>query len=64
VPLPAAEVQRIGQRLDALEFDALHSAFWDRGDIDRNAKAAVRRSVVRYIHSPKALDNQDRERAG
>ena len=50
VPLPAAEVQRIGQRLDALDFDAVHSAFWERGDIERDAKAAVQRSVVRHIN--------------
>jgi glyoxylase-like metal-dependent hydrolase (beta-lactamase superfamily II) len=50
VPLPAAEVQRIGQRLEALDFDAIHSAFWERGDIERDAKAAVRRSVLRHIH--------------
>jgi glyoxylase-like metal-dependent hydrolase (beta-lactamase superfamily II) len=56
VPLPAAEVQRIGQRLDALDFDALYSAFWDRGDIEEDAKAAVQRSVLRHIHGPKAFD--------
>ena len=49
VPLPAAEAQRIGERLDALEFDAIHSAFWERGDIERDAKAAVRRSMLRHI---------------
>jgi glyoxylase-like metal-dependent hydrolase (beta-lactamase superfamily II) len=54
VPLPAAEVGRIGQRLDALDFDALYSAFWDRGDIERDAKAAVQRSVHRYVRDPKA----------
>jgi glyoxylase-like metal-dependent hydrolase (beta-lactamase superfamily II) len=51
-PLPAADVQLIGQRLDALDFDAVHSAFWERGDIDSDAKAAVRRSVVRHLHGP------------
>jgi glyoxylase-like metal-dependent hydrolase (beta-lactamase superfamily II) len=45
VPLTAQEVERIGQRLHTLDFDALYSAFWDRGDIEQGAKAAVARSV-------------------
>jgi hypothetical protein len=49
VPLAAAEVERIGQRLAALDFDAIYSAFWGRGDIVRNAKAAVERSFARHI---------------
>jgi glyoxylase-like metal-dependent hydrolase (beta-lactamase superfamily II) len=52
VPLPAAEVARLGRRLDALDFEAIYSAFWERGDIDRDARAAVERSVTRYIHGP------------
>jgi glyoxylase-like metal-dependent hydrolase (beta-lactamase superfamily II) len=52
VPLPAAEVRRIGQRLDALDFDVIHSAFWERGDIERDAKVAVQRSVVRHLQGP------------
>jgi glyoxylase-like metal-dependent hydrolase (beta-lactamase superfamily II) len=52
VPLPAKEVERIGHRLDALDFDALHSAFWGRGDIERDAKTAIERSVKRHIHGP------------
>jgi len=49
VPLAAAEVERIGRRLAALDFDAIHSAFWGRGDIPEGAKAAVDRSVARHI---------------
>jgi len=49
VPLPAAEVRRLGRRLDALDFDAIYSAFWDRGDIERDAKPAVQRSIVRHV---------------
>jgi glyoxylase-like metal-dependent hydrolase (beta-lactamase superfamily II) len=49
VPLPAQEVERIGQRLHTLDFDALYSAFWDRGDIEQGAKAAVARSVERHV---------------
>src|SRR5262249_34337301 len=52
VPLPAREVERIGQRLHSLDFDALYSAFWDRGDIEHGAKAAVARSVQRHVHGP------------
>lgn len=52
VPLPAKEVTRIGQRLEALDFDSVYSAFWGRGDIDTDAKPAVRRSVVRHIEGP------------
>lgn len=49
VPLSAAEVTRLGERFEALEFDALHSAFWGRGDIFSDAKSAIRRSVQRHI---------------
>jgi hypothetical protein len=51
VPPPA---RRMGQRLDALDFDAIHSAFWERGDIERDGKAAVQRSIVRHIHGPRS----------
>jgi glyoxylase-like metal-dependent hydrolase (beta-lactamase superfamily II) len=54
VPLPAEEAERIGRRLDALEFDALYSAFWDRGDIEQGAKAAVAESVERHVRGPGA----------
>jgi len=49
VPLAAAEVERIGRRLAPLDFDAIHSAFWGRGDISEDAKAAVDRSIARHI---------------
>ena len=52
VPLPAAEVTRIGGRLDALDFDTIHSAFWGRGDIVGDAKAAIARSIRRHIDGP------------
>ncbi len=52
VPLPAAEVTRIGSRLAVLDFDAIYSPFADRGHIVRDAKAAVARSVERHIHGP------------
>ena len=48
VPLPAAEVARMGAVLEGLEFDAVYGAWWDRV-IPTDGKAAVRRSVARYI---------------
>jgi glyoxylase-like metal-dependent hydrolase (beta-lactamase superfamily II) len=56
VPLSAKEVERIGQRLQTLDFDALYSAFWDRGDIEQDAKAAVARSVERHVRGPDASE--------
>jgi hypothetical protein len=53
VPLPPTEVERIGRRLKALEFDSIYSAFWERGDIHRDAQEAVERSIVRHIEGPK-----------
>lgn len=52
VPLPAAEVERIGARLAALDVDALYSAFWDRGAIESGAQAAIERSVRRHVGGP------------
>lgn len=54
VPLPATDVQRIAQRLAVLDFDAIHSAFWGRGDIYTGAKAAIESSVARHIAGPGA----------
>jgi hypothetical protein len=60
VPLPAAEVKRIGERFRALTFDSLYSAFWERGDIEQGAKTAVERSVRRHIHGPSVeMDYRD-----
>ena len=52
VPLPAEEVERMGRRLQSLDFDVLYSAFWERGDIEQGAKAAVERSIRRHIQGP------------
>jgi glyoxylase-like metal-dependent hydrolase (beta-lactamase superfamily II) len=54
VPLPAADVERIGGGLRALDFDSIYSPFWERGEIDRNAKEAVERSVLRHLKGPDA----------
>lgn len=50
VPLPGAEVARMGAVLDALEFDAVYGAWWDRV-IATGGKAAVGRSVERYLRA-------------
>ena len=46
IPLSTAEVARIGKRLEALDFDAIYSAFWEL-DIEQGARAVVERSVLR-----------------
>jgi glyoxylase-like metal-dependent hydrolase (beta-lactamase superfamily II) len=55
VPLPAADVERIGNRLESLDFDSIYSPFWERGEIDRNAKEAVERSILRHLKGPEAI---------
>jgi glyoxylase-like metal-dependent hydrolase (beta-lactamase superfamily II) len=52
VPLPAADVERISHRLESLDFDSIYSPFWERGEIDQNAKEAVDRSVLRHLKGP------------
>jgi glyoxylase-like metal-dependent hydrolase (beta-lactamase superfamily II) len=52
VPLPAADVQRIADRLVDLDFDSIHSAFWERGDMRTGGKEAIARSVARHINGP------------
>jgi hypothetical protein len=54
VPLLAAEVERIGRRLQPLDFDSIYSPFWERGEIERHAKEAVERSVIRQVMGPEA----------
>ena len=48
VPLAATAVQRIADRLEPFAFDRIYGAFWERM-IPRNAKAAVAKSVARYL---------------
>jgi len=55
VPLPAADVERIGSRLRKLEFASIYSPFWERGEIERNAKEAVEQSVIRQLKGPEAI---------
>ncbi len=50
VPLPAAEVARMGAVLEGLEFDAVYGAWWDRV-IEADGKVAAARSVARYVRA-------------
>jgi glyoxylase-like metal-dependent hydrolase (beta-lactamase superfamily II) len=56
VPLPAADVERIATRLSPLDFDSIYSPFWERGEIERGAKEAVGRSVLRHLKGPEATE--------
>ena len=56
VPLPTSEAQRISRRLEVLDFDSIYSAFWERGDIERDAQAAVERSVKRLCQDLPAAE--------
>ena len=47
VPLPAAEVERIGAALERWPFERIYGAWWERV-VPSDAKEAVRRSVARY----------------
>ncbi len=47
VPLPVAEVERIGAALEPWRFERIYGAWWDRV-VPADAKNAVRRSVGRY----------------
>jgi hypothetical protein len=48
IPLSAAAVRGIEQRLAPFSFEAVYSAFWDR-EILRDGKREVTRSAARYI---------------
>jgi len=48
IPLSAPAVTRIGAMLEPFGFDVIYGAFFDRV-IARDGKAAVRRSVARYV---------------
>jgi glyoxylase-like metal-dependent hydrolase (beta-lactamase superfamily II) len=56
VPLPVSEVERIRRRLEVLDFDSIYSAFWERGDIERDARSAVERSVKRLCQGLPATE--------
>ena len=49
IPLSAAKVQRIAERLEPFAFDAVYGAFSGRGQIDTKGKEIVAASVARYV---------------
>lgn len=49
VPLPAADVRRIGDVLATVPYRILHAAFWDT-EID-DGPAVIKRSVARYVRA-------------
>jgi hypothetical protein len=48
IPLPASAVRRAAAAVEPYPFDRIYGAWWDKV-IDQDGKAAVRRSVERYI---------------
>ena len=48
MPLPASAVERIMRAVEPFEFNRVYGAFWDMV-IERDGKAAVRRSAERYL---------------
>jgi glyoxylase-like metal-dependent hydrolase (beta-lactamase superfamily II) len=62
VPLPGAEVERIGRRLEALDFESIYSPFWERGEIESNAKEAVAQSILRQLKGPEAMERNSAEK--
>ena len=50
VPLSASAVGRIVQAVEPFEYDRVYGAFWDTV-IERDGKAAVSRSVERYLRA-------------
>ena len=50
IPLPPGDVRRIAASVEALEFDRIYGAWWDRNILD-DARNAVRRSARRYVQA-------------
>lgn len=50
IPLPAREIERMGEVLSGLPFERLYGAFWG-SVIDADAHAKVLRSVERYVRA-------------
>jgi hypothetical protein len=50
IPLPASAVRRIAQSIEPLAFEQIYGAWWDRNVLG-DAKAAVARSVERYLRA-------------
>jgi len=50
IPLPASTVRRIGETVSAFQFDRIYGAWWGKV-VQHDAKAAVKRSVERYVRA-------------
>ena len=61
IPLPAASVGEIGEKVGRLEFDRIYGAFWARV-IPANARAVVQRSVKRYLAAITSEPDHNRTR--
>lgn len=51
IPLSAKKVKRMNQQVQALNFDRIYGAWWDRSTIKTDAQKAVETSAQRYINS-------------
>jgi glyoxylase-like metal-dependent hydrolase (beta-lactamase superfamily II) len=50
IPLPAKAVESIAQALESLTYDRIYGAWWERF-IESDGKAAVKKSVARYLRA-------------
>jgi hypothetical protein len=50
IPLPAREIERIAGVIEALDFDRVYGAWWDRV-VAEDAKTKVLRSADRYLRA-------------
>jgi hypothetical protein len=50
IPLSAASVYRIVQRIEPLGFERIYGAWWQRNVLS-DGKSAVQRSADRYLHA-------------
>ena len=57
IPLPADAVRRIAAAVEPYPFDRIYGAWWDKV-IDQGGKAAVHRSVDRYIAAIQDVSDQ------
>ena len=48
IPLPATAIERIVKAVEPFEYNRVYGAFWDMV-IERDGKAAVKRSAERYL---------------
>jgi hypothetical protein len=61
IPLPAAAVTRIVERIEPFAFEQIYGGWWERNVLS-DAKGAVRRSVERYFRAINAPSSGERRR--